>query len=480
VKLQIHTSESADEVEKYLRGKKWLETYYSSDEQEIVGDWGGKGAEMLGLKGPVTDEAFGRLVHNLHPFTGEQLTDRMRSDRRPGFDMVFNVPKSVSLVYAWTKDERIIRALRETVAEVVEFAQEQAAVRVRAGDKNRDEDRITKWLITAEHIHLTARPEDGYSDPHLHVHLYIPNISWDSVEKKFKALQMGRIREMADDLEKLATKIMAGKLEALGLTLEPTEHAYEIAGFYRELIEKFSRRTMTIEKTAERLGITDPAEKAKLAALTRENKIKDVKFSDFEPIWWGNLTPEQDKPFKAAQEVLNRSRAVELGELLASGPSDVTKIAVEPAAMKSLLGQKDAAWATERIKAVDLQQRVSLTRATRPSPSVPRIATPSEHDREAITLAIEHLYERNSVVRDYQIVAEASRNWRLKKTTVPGLWAALAEKRLPAKMKDGWCYMTTPEIIAEENRIKDRCFWGRDKFDAINPYWQITDEELNA
>ena len=322
--------------------------------------------------------------------------------------------------------------------------------------------------------------KDGYSDPHLHVHLYVPNVSWDSAEKKFKALQMGRIHEMADDLEKIATKLFAGKLEAIGLVLEPTEHAFEIAGFYRELIEKFSRRTLTIEKTAERLGITDPAEKAKLAALTRENKIKDVNFSDFEQIWWGSLLPDEEKPFKAVETLLNRSRAAEFSQQLAGGLDTITKIAAEPAAMKFSLGQKDAAWTTERIKTVSSRQRVSLTRATRPSPSIKRAAQPCKSDLEAIVLAAGHLFERNSVVRDYEIVAEAADNWRLKKTTVPGLWAALAELPLHQKMRDGWCYVTTPEVIAEENRLIGLCLHGKGKFEPINEFWKWRDEELTA
>ncbi|HLP78473.1 MAG TPA: MobF family relaxase, partial [Candidatus Paceibacterota bacterium] len=411
MKLQIHNSESADQVEKYLRAKCSLEAYYSTNEQEVVGDWGGLGSEMLGLKGRVTDEAFGRLVHNLHPQTGEQLTDRMRKDRRPGFDVVFNVPKSVSLVYAYTKDERIIRALREVVAEVRDLAQEQAAVRIRAGNKNRDEDRVTKWLISAEHIHLTARPEDGYSDPHLHVHLYIPNVSWDAEEKKFKALQMGRIHQMAADLEKLATKRMAEKLEEIGFKIIPTEHAYEIEGFNRELVEKFSRRTMTIEATAERLGITDPAKKAKLAALTRENKIKDVKFSDFEPIWWGSLLPEEEKPFKAAQTLLERSRTLGI-EQPSPAPNHTTpEIGFEPAPMKSSLGRKEAAWAKDRLKLMPDGRRYSVNRATRPQRQPRQPVIPNEHDRRAVALALEHLLERKSVVTEFQIVAEASTNW---------------------------------------------------------------------
>jgi conjugative relaxase-like TrwC/TraI family protein len=537
VKLQIHESESPGEVVKYLHGKHSLEAYYSQGEQEIVGDWGGKGAEMLGLKGVVKTEEFARLVHNLHPFTGEQLTDRMRKDRIPGFDMVWNVPKSVSLVYAYTKDERIVQALRETVAEVMEIAQKQAAVRVRKGDKNRDDNRITEWLITAEHIHLTARPEDGYSDPHLHLHLYVPNVSWDPEDKKFKALQMRRIWDMADKLEELATARFAEKLQAIGLRLEQTGYAFEIEGFYQELRDKFSRRTITIEKTAERLGITDPAQKAKLAAVTRQNKIKDVKIEEFEPIWWGSLTPREEKPFKAAATRLTLSRTMGMARVAAM-PDGVSKIEVEPAAMKSTLGGKDAAWAgrffsstpdgqglsinpTVRPRPIEAEpaaiksslgskdaawaeeilshqqagRRVSMNQATRPRPSPKRRIEPNEYDRRAVAFAIEHLLERNSVVTDIEIVAEASKNWSPekettvgkdktvvteKKTTVAGIWQALEEAPLCWIEKDGRRWATTKQILAEENFIVEKCLADKGRFEPINEFWKIRDEELTA
>jgi conjugative relaxase-like TrwC/TraI family protein len=475
MKLQIHTSESADEVEKYLHGKHSLEAYYSANEQEIVGDWGGKGAEHLGLKGVVTNEAFGRLVHNLHHTTGEQMTERMREDRRPGFDMVWNVPKSVSLTYAYTKDERIIQAFRETVAEMMELAKKQAAVRVRTGNKNRNEDRVTEWLITAEHIHLTARPEDGYSDPHLHIHLYVPNISYDPVEKKFKALQMGRIHKMADGLEKMATKRFAEKLQAIGLNIVPTEHAFEIEGFDRDLVMKFSRRTMTIEKTAQRLGITDPAQKAKLAAVTRQNKIKDVKFSDFEPIWWGSLTPDEEKPFKAVQERLTLSRAMGLATA-----NPAAELSIEMGPTQSRLGSRAADWAGEQIQLMPDGRRFSMNRATRPRAETVRNIEANDHDHRAIALALEHLLERNSTVTEFQIVAEASTNWCLKKTTVAGLWRALDEAPIVRCKADGWTWATTPEVLAEEDRLIKACRSGKGRFEPVNEFWKIRDEELNA
>jgi TrwC relaxase len=47
---------------------------YYSEGQELVGNWGGKGAVLLGLFGTVEKNKFDRLCDNLHPHTGEPLT----------------------------------------------------------------------------------------------------------------------------------------------------------------------------------------------------------------------------------------------------------------------------------------------------------------------------------------------------------------------------------------------------------------------
>ncbi|MEO1530488.1 MAG: relaxase domain-containing protein, partial [Planctomycetota bacterium] len=67
--------------------------------QEVGGKWRGNGAELLGLghEPEVTREQFGDLLDGKHPTTGERLTQRHRKDRRPGMDLTFSVPKSVSL-----------------------------------------------------------------------------------------------------------------------------------------------------------------------------------------------------------------------------------------------------------------------------------------------------------------------------------------------------------------------------------------------
>src|SRR5579872_7359626 len=88
---------------------------YYTEGQELSGLWRGEGARLLGLEGEVKQADWDALCDNRHPATGEQLTARMRSDRTVGYDMNFHVPKSVSLLYATTKDERLLNAFRDAV-----------------------------------------------------------------------------------------------------------------------------------------------------------------------------------------------------------------------------------------------------------------------------------------------------------------------------------------------------------------------------
>src|SRR5436190_2022822 len=80
---------------------------YHSQDGRSVGIWRGKLAERLGLSGQVTAEAFAALAHNLHPTTGEPLSARTRSDRTVANDITVDAPKSVSIMWAMTGDDRI-------------------------------------------------------------------------------------------------------------------------------------------------------------------------------------------------------------------------------------------------------------------------------------------------------------------------------------------------------------------------------------
>jgi len=84
---------------------------YYTEGQELAGIWRGKGAVRLGLIGTVGKEAWDALCDNRHPVTDKALTPRRKQERRVGYDFNFHVPKSVSLLYSLTKDERMLKRI---------------------------------------------------------------------------------------------------------------------------------------------------------------------------------------------------------------------------------------------------------------------------------------------------------------------------------------------------------------------------------
>src|SRR5262245_53860712 len=113
--LRFHQSTSAGDAKHYYTQSD----YYLDGGQETIGQWGGRTAVLLGLRGTVDKVSFDRLCDNLHPLTGERLTARTRSDRTVGNDITFDVPKSVSVLYELTQDTRIRDAFRDSVQETM-------------------------------------------------------------------------------------------------------------------------------------------------------------------------------------------------------------------------------------------------------------------------------------------------------------------------------------------------------------------------
>ena len=286
----------------YVQGLS-REDYYSQ-EQEIIGNWGGKAAAMLGLYGQVEQAGFDALCDNINPATGGRLTPYNKSARRVGYDFNFHCPKSVSAVYALTGDESILHAFRDAVRETMQELETAMATRVRQAGRN--EDRLTGNLIWAEFVHFTARPVGGFPDPHLHAHCFTFNATFDAQEKRFKAGQFGEIKREAGYYEACFHAKLAGKLRTLGYGIERTAKGWEVAGVPQSVIDKFSRRTKQIERVAQEKGIADAKAKDQLGARTREHKQKDVSRAQLEGKWANRLTDDEKR---ALRQIKARSGA---------------------------------------------------------------------------------------------------------------------------------------------------------------------------
>jgi conjugative relaxase-like TrwC/TraI family protein len=264
---------------------------YLSDKQEITGNWGGKGAELLGLRGEVDKAAFDNLCDNINPSTGKQLTKKTITGRRVGYDLTWSVPKSVSIVHALTGDDRILQAFRASIKDTMAEMEKDMQTRVRKDGAQ--EDRTTGNLVYSEFIHLTSRPVDGIPCPQLHAHVFTFNATFDPVESQWKAANFGKIKQDAYYWQTVQQSRMVNRLQELGYGVRKTEKDFEIVGVPDSAIKKFSQRTALIERIAAALGIKKAESKAKLGATTREAKNDAIPYSRLVEIWQGKLTDEE-------------------------------------------------------------------------------------------------------------------------------------------------------------------------------------------
>lgn len=288
---------------------RYFETLSAGDYylgERVVAKWSGDAADLLGLgKGTeLTKAQFIDLLAGKNPVDGQPLTQRARKNRRPGMDMTFSVPKSVSLAFAINEDEAVLTAFRNavntTMAEDVEPLMHR---RVRDGQYSRTKQRTqTGNMLWAGFEHKTARPVDGLVDPQLHTHCFVFNVTEHNGE--FYAAELEEIVRRKARLEAGFKARLAKNLEQAGYRTVRTRDArtgrigFEIAGITRATIEKFSNRTKQIEDHAAKHGITDAAKKAELGKKTRSKKDAGTSLEALHDHWRSRLSRSETETFR--------------------------------------------------------------------------------------------------------------------------------------------------------------------------------------
>jgi conjugative relaxase-like TrwC/TraI family protein len=215
----------------------------------------------------------------------------MRKDRRVGYDFTFDASKSVSILYGLSADPAILDAFRQAIRATME--EMEAGVKTRVRKRGQFAERIVGNMAWAEFIHFTARPVKGEIDPHLHAHCFVPNLCWDHAEHAWKAIDVASVKEDAPYWQAAFQKRFGQRLAERGYDVAWHGDSFEIAGIDRGMIDRFSRRTHQINQAAEKRGITDPRDKDKLGALTRERKRKDATMPELRARWRERLTDDE-------------------------------------------------------------------------------------------------------------------------------------------------------------------------------------------
>ena len=225
--------------------------YYARDDPEhkAASAWVGKGAAELGLTGPVDPDAFKSILEGTVPDGSGQRLGRREKDggivHRPGRDLTFSAPKSVSLASLVGGDERVTAVHDQAVRKALDWFERNAAeTRMKdpaTGDIVRKGNQKT---VIATFRHDTSRN----LDPALHTHSVIANMVKGS-DDKWRSLSNEKLYASKMLLGALYRSELARGLMKLGYEVEKT-HAdgrFEIAGVSRRVIEAFSTRRAEIE-----------------------------------------------------------------------------------------------------------------------------------------------------------------------------------------------------------------------------------------
>jgi conjugative relaxase-like TrwC/TraI family protein len=241
--------------------------YYVGDGPAELSEWAGKGAEALGLKGPVSKEDFEKVLDGKLP---DGTIVNGNEKRRNGLDMTFSMPKSASLLAQLGGDKRILEAQIAAVKATMSYAEQQLAEARDYNRNNKGEPVGTGKLVYALFQHDTSRA----LDPQNHTHAVIANLTQDK-DGKWKALHNDELWKNNSVLGSIYNAALRTNLEKLGYETKITgKHGqFEIVGVERNVIEAFSRRSQQIDAKARELGVSTPQGRDAVVVNTRDPKL---------------------------------------------------------------------------------------------------------------------------------------------------------------------------------------------------------------
>ncbi len=268
---------------------------YHAGRGEAPGEWVGAGALELGLAGTVAPGELGQLVAGvdpasgarlrrhyppreitvtrLDPDTGGRVAATKRLDPVGGFDLVFSVPKSASVLWAIGDDDtsRTIEDAHEQAWRAALRYLEEEACATRSGRNGAIRER-GDGFVAAAFRHRTSRAQD----PHLHTHVVVANLT--------RAAD-GKWRTLEGDALLRSYRLAAGYLYEAHLRYEltsrlgvdwhvPQKGMAEIGGVPTAVLRHFSTRRQQIERHLDDHAATGNGWRAaQVAAIaTRERK----------------------------------------------------------------------------------------------------------------------------------------------------------------------------------------------------------------
>ncbi|MFL8062134.1 MobF family relaxase [Xanthomonas vasicola] len=339
--------------------------YYA---KENPGEWQGQGAQVLGLTGPVEQAQLSRLLDGRLP-NGERIQttfDPTDNKKRMGLDLTFSAPKSVSMQALVAGDKDVTAAHDRAVTRALEQVERLAEARKKVKGKSYRER--TGNMVIGKFRHEMSRAKD----PQLHTHSVVLNMT-QRADGAWRALSNEDIFRVQHEVDALYKAELARGLQALGyaIRLVDDQGNFELDHISRDQIEAFSARSRIIEEALANEG------KTRATATTLEKQIislatrprKDESDRDLVKQYWVEKSREFGIDYGPRSQL--DGRTYEAGD--------------------SFGGRgRERGDAGDRIAATSLPARLTPAQAV-------------------VQYAINHLTEREAVVRETALTATALR-----------------------------------------------------------------------
>ena len=245
--------------------------YYQGDSEATA--WFGQGKEHLKLEDEVDQATMLNLLQGILP-DGTRIQSS-RGEHRPGFDMTFSAPKSVSILVGLDIAPELVNfhdnAVKYALSEIESEFTEARFVR----------DGEIHYKKTGNLISATFRqPSSRANDPALHTHCVTMNLTFCDGKAKSLASDRLRIHGVVEQIQNnahycglLYRHHLANSLKEAGFSLRMTgDGLFEIDGVPEEVLREFSKRRENIEELMDEKGWDGAKAASHAALLTRQNK----------------------------------------------------------------------------------------------------------------------------------------------------------------------------------------------------------------
>lgn len=308
--------QSASALAAYYEGmSKRPDGYYQGGAGllEPAGIWHGQGARVLGLADTVIVEGeLLRGMEGLHPRTDLPLSGTAGHGHKPGWDLTFSSPKSVSAAWAVADPdlrEAIAKAHQDAVSRALDYLERDAiAVRIRADRHTMLRESVAQHggALFATYEHSASRA----GDPQLHTHAVLMNLTPDGRSLDFSATHVhagGAIYRSE----------LAHRLQALGFGIERDGQSFKLSGSPEQLIERWSQRRAKIEAEAAARGISSAKGLETVTLATRSTKEAQSRASLF--LQWEGEAKEYEYHAAAVRQQATLGLSQELDNVPEAG-----------------------------------------------------------------------------------------------------------------------------------------------------------------